>query len=206
MHANCQAHLDLLAHLPPEDQFYLFHTKQVFCFPPRSVVDKLLTLFFESIYPLMPTVSRSNLQSLCRDLYRHTPSSPLLLHAFLFVACQFADLSLLRPAGFTSTWEAKHYFYQRAKLLYCHDCEVDTLRTLQALIFMSYWWADYSEEKDMRYWAGCAVSLALTMGMHKPVPESIAMHPSQNALWRRIFWSIFVSRSLVGGHLVRALT
>lgn len=195
LHANCKAHLDLLAHLAPEDQFYLYEMKKVFYFPQRSVIDALVKVFFESVYPLMPIIDRSTVLCFCEDMYRHAPSSPLLLHSILFTSCQYADLSIVLEAGFQSLADAKCYFYQCAKVLYCHDCEPDSLLTVQALALLGFWWADYCEEKDMRFWVGCAVNMALGMGMHKPVPESMNMPRSQNVVWRRLFWSLYVSQS-----------
>jgi len=199
LHANCQAHLDLLAHLKPEDQYYLYHMKKVFYFPPRSVTDALITIFFESVYPLLPVVDRRSVLFHGEMMYHRRQSSPLLFHSILFAACQFANESLLHDAGFNSIPEAKVYFFQCAKMLYSHDCEPDHLSVVQSLIFLTYWWMDYVEEKDMRYWVSCAVNMALTMGMHKTVAKSIDMSPVREAVWRRIFWTLFVSGlALVG--------
>jgi hypothetical protein len=113
----------------------------------------------------------------------------------MFVACQGMDESQLHDAGFESVASAQVYFFRRAQLLYTFDCEPDHLLVLQSLIFLSYWWKDYTEEKDMRYWMGCAVKLAFFMGMHKTVPPSFEMSPHRRALWRRMFWALFVSDS-----------
>jgi hypothetical protein len=58
INAHCQAHLDLLAHIPPEDRYYLYNMKQVFQFPQRSVSRALMVTFFESVFPLLPIVDR----------------------------------------------------------------------------------------------------------------------------------------------------
>lgn len=197
INADCQGHLGLLAHLAAEDRYYLYNMKKVFQFPQRSVTCALVVTFFESVFPLFPIVDRCETAELFDKLYSHQQSSPLLFHSLLFIACQYVDEQVLHNAGFRTTSEAKIYFFQRAKLLYTHNCEPDHLVVLQSLIMLSYWWMDYTEEKDMRYWLSCAVNLALTMGMHRTVPKSLNMSPARTALWRRIFWSLFVRPSRI---------
>lgn len=191
--ASCDAHFDLLSHLPKEDQFYLYSIKKVLSFPQRSVAEKLLVIFFESCYPLMPVFDRNAVLHLYEAMYTNRRSSPLVFHAILFTACHFADPPLLLEAGFHSVLEAKVYFFRCAKVLYMHDCEPDHVSVVQALILMTFWWMDYTEEKDMRFWVSCAVNLALTMGMNKVGVNTIGMAPTEEAVWRRIFWTLFVS-------------
>jgi hypothetical protein len=193
--AECQAHLNLLGHLATEDQYYLYNMKGVFNFPQRSVSNRLVRLFFEFVYPLVPIFDRRETVQIYDDLYRHLESSPLLFHSILFSACQYADEQLLHDAGFASVVEAKTYFFQRAKILYSYDCESDHLLVVQSLLLLSFWWMDYTEEKDMRYWTTCAANLCLTMGMHKTLPESLTMSNSRRKLWRRMFWMTFVSQA-----------
>ncbi|KIX97745.1 uncharacterized protein Z520_06523 [Fonsecaea multimorphosa CBS 102226] len=191
LHASCDAHCNLLAHLPKEDQFYLYSIKKVFSFPQRSVTERLLVIFIESCYPLMPIFDRQTVLQLYEAMYMNRPSSPLLFHAILFTACHFADPPLLLEAGFNSVLEAKVYFFRRAKILYFHDCEQDHMFVVQALILMTFWWMEYTEEKDMRFWVGCAVNLALSMGMNKLGVKTIDLAPAQELVWRRTFWTLF---------------
>ena len=191
--ADCQAHLDLLGHLPPEDRHYLYNMKGVFNFPQRSVSDQLVRVFFEFIYPLFPIFDRRDTVMKYDRLYNQQESSPLLFHSLLFSACQYADDQLLSDAGFINVLEARTYFFQRAKMLYSCDYEPDHTVVVQSLILLSFWWMDYIEEKDIRYWISCAANLALSMGMHKTLPESLDMSNAHRRLWRRIFWTLYVS-------------
>lgn len=192
INADCDEHLALLSHLEPQDQYYLYKLSGVFRFPQRSVGRALMVSFFESLFPLLPMVDRYETAALFDMLYTYQQSSPLLIHAIFFSACQYADKTVLDRAGFSSILQAKTYFFHRAKLLYMHDCEPDHLKVLQSLILLSYWWMDYTEEKDMRYWLACAVNLSMTMGMHRTVSSSVDMPVQRRRLWRRIFWCLLV--------------
>jgi hypothetical protein len=193
--ADCQHHLDLLGHLPPEDRYYLFNMKKVFYFPQKSIGEALILTFFESVYPLLPIVDKNLVTDQFAMLYTGQQSSPLLFHALMFCACQYVDAQQLHNAGFGTITSAKSYFFEKARLLYQFNCEPEHTVVVQSLILMSYWWMDYTEEKDMRYWLSCAVNLALSMGMHKTVPKTLNMPTGRHRLWRRIFWTLFASIS-----------
>lgn len=193
IHANCPEHLDLLSRLPQEDRYYLYSMKKVFHFPQRSVAEALLATFCKAVYPVLPIVDKPELADMLDKMYTGRASSPLLFHALFFCACQYADEQILHDAGFSSSAEAKLYFFRRAQALYAHDCEEEHIVVLQSLIFLSFWWMNYTEEKDMRYWLSCAVNLAMTIGLHKTIPESLNLSARKHAVWRRIFWSLFVS-------------
>lgn len=206
-HADCQQHLDLLSHLPPEDRYYLFTVKKVFHYPQVAVGKALISTFFESVYPLLPIVDRSKTAGLADDLYKGEPSCPLLIHAIMFAACQHIDEEYLHQAGFSNITDAKSYFFRRAQLLYHFDCEPEHLAVVQSLILFSQWWMDYTEEKDMRYWLGCAANLAHSMGMHRTISSTLDIPQDQRKLWRRIFWTLLVSHSvnLLDNTLIYAL-
>jgi Fungal specific transcription factor domain len=197
INADCQAHLNLLSHLPVEDRYYLYNIKKVFRFPQKSVTTELVRVFFQVVCPLQPVMDRRVTTDLYLRLYTNQQSSPLLFHAMFFCASSYVDENTIQSAGFEDTAEAKLYFGSRARILYSYDCEPDHLFIVQALILLSFWWMDYTEEKDMRYWLSCAVNLATTMGMYKALPKTLTMSPIYHRLWRRVFWTLFVSGQTV---------
>jgi len=125
------------------------------------------------------------------DFVAGSVSSPLLHHAILFAACQYADMSVLEDAGFDSRRAAREYFHKRAALLYSMSCETNQLVLLQSLLLMSAWWTDHGEEKETRFWTTCACNLACSMGLHKAVAQDSILSTREKCLWRRIFWTLF---------------
>lgn len=203
--ADCQAHMDILRHLPEEDRHYLYMAKKVFRIPLPSIADKLIALFFRFVYPLYPIVDRQNTVESYEKLQNDQGSSPLLFHAIFFSACQYAPEHLLREAGFSNVAEAKSHFFQRAKLLHAFDCEPNQIHVIQSLMLLSSWWMDYAEEKETRYWLSSAVHLALTMGMHRTVSESVEMSQAHTILWRRIFWLLLVNPPCTTSYIIEIL-
>ena len=183
----------LFSHLSQEDTVYLCQMKNVLKFPPRTVTDQLMISFIKHFLPAYPVIDRNELQAWYDDFRSGVVKSPLLFHSIFFAASQHVDHSVLNRAGFNTRTEAKNYFHKRAALLYFMDCEKEQLTIIQSLVFICHWWADYSEEKETRYWVSCACNLVHSMGLHKKVPQSLNMSAQEKSLWRRIFWTIFVS-------------
>lgn len=183
-------------HLPPEDYLFLVQLKNILVYPCQRISDHLLTAFVRHFIPAFPIFDRGKLQSLFNEFARGNIKSPLLLHAILFAACQYADIGVLQEAGFDSRDAAKDYFHSRAVLLHAMNCEKEQFTLLQSLLCMSPWWTDYSEEKENRFWTTCAWNLAASMGLHKEVPAS-KMSFEERSLSRRIFWTIFVCQLLL---------
>ncbi|KAJ3536868.1 hypothetical protein NM208_g6541 [Fusarium decemcellulare] len=180
-------------HLPGEDVAYLCEVKNCLHFPSPDVVLSFFECFIRHFLPAFPVVDRTQLQNLYNELMADDQvSSPLLLHAILFDACQYAPPEALKLAGFSSRLHAKTYFHHRASLLYFFDCEKEQVVLLQALIFMSPWWTAYGQEKETRFWITCSINLAFSMGLHRTIPSQSQLSSNERSLWRRIFWTIFM--------------
>lgn len=182
-----------LDHLSSIDAFYLSRLKNVLYFPETSVARGFFFAFREHVLPSYPIVDKSELTAIYDDFCNGYFTSPILMHSIFFSASQFVPQDLLTQAGFSSPSEAKGYFFERATMLYALNCEHDQLRIIQALLFISTWWSDFSEEKGTKYWITCATNLALAMGLHKAVPNATRLSQQERSLWRRIFWTVYVS-------------
>jgi hypothetical protein len=152
--------------------------------------------FIDHILPEFPVINRKYLQQMYESFNNGTVISPLLFHSILSAASQYVDEAVLKTAGFESRSASKEYFYRRATLLYSMDCEREQLLALQSLLFLCPWWYDFGEEKDTRHWLYCACKLLHDMGMHKAVSKSSRLSTEERSIWRRIFWMVFVSKSL----------
>lgn len=180
------------SHLSKEDFFYLKTMKNVLMFPQQHVVKEFMISFIDHVLPEFPVVDRNRLGRLYTTFVGGVITSPLLFHSILYAASQYVGERFLREAGFESRQAAKEYFYKRTTLLYSFDCENEQLLIIPAVLFISPWLSDYSEEKDTRYWVSCACKLAQTMGMHAPVSKSSNISSQERSLWRRVFWVTFV--------------
>ncbi|KAL0265072.1 hypothetical protein SLS55_001030 [Diplodia seriata] len=109
----------------------------------------------------------------------------------LFISATYCDESAITAMGFSSRFEAKSSFYNRARLLFDADWEKDQLTVLQALFLMSFWRGGPSNIRDVRYWLGVSISLAQTFGLHRSTLLT-TRDLGVAALRRRIWWSIYV--------------
>lgn len=69
---------------------------------------------------------------------------------------------------------------------------------------MSFWWATPVDSKDTWHWLGIAISLALTIGMHRSTKDS-CMSLKDQRLWKRIWWSLFTEEKHAAAALGRPI-
>jgi hypothetical protein len=173
-----------------EDSALLSFLRHQGCFTLPSVHTcyQLFRTYFEYVHPHYPILDRADFAAHYTDL--KNPLSYLLLQSVLFMAAGHCDLSLLLDAGFDSRYHARKTFFQRAKTLYDNDHEPNKVTVVQAVFLISFWWSGPTDQKDTWHWLGIAISLALTLGMHRSTQHS-DMQPKDRCLWKKIWWSLF---------------
>ncbi|KAI9762300.1 MAG: hypothetical protein M4579_000448 [Chaenotheca gracillima] len=186
--------------LPPriagEDVIYLAN-KGALSIPDTELRDELLRSYVEFVHGYMPLLDlNSFLMIVDREDGSLGSVSLLLFQAVMFAATAFVDLRHLQNAGFESRREARKVFFQKARLLYDFDYEVDRVTLVQALLLMTYWYETPNDQKDTWHWMGVAISLSHTIGLHRN-PEKSNMDPKRQSLWKRIWWSCYMRDRLV---------
>ncbi|KAK4936071.1 hypothetical protein LTR10_022973 [Elasticomyces elasticus] len=149
---------------------------------------QLFRTYFEFVHPHYPILNRAEFASQYAN--PTTPPSYLLLQSVLFMAAGHCDLAVLHEAGFNSRYHARKTFFRRAKALYDNDHEPNKVTIVQAVFLMSFWWNGPMDQKDTWHWLGIAISLALTLGMHRSTQHS-DMKAKDRALWKKIWWTLF---------------
>ncbi|KKA20995.1 hypothetical protein T310_4975 [Rasamsonia emersonii CBS 393.64] len=114
----------------------------------------------------------------------------------MFAGTAFVDIKHLRAAGYPNRKAARKAFFQRARLLYDFDYEVDRISLVQALLLMTYWYETPDDQKDTWHWMGVSLSLAHTIGLHRD-PANSGMGPRKKRLWKRIWWSTYTRDRLI---------
>ncbi|KAL4960738.1 Zn(II)2Cys6 transcription factor [Aspergillus stella-maris] len=166
-------------------------------FPPRRTVDALLKAYFRWFHPCFPIVDRGAIYRA-----RSQPSSPddpsnagglglppLLLQAMLFIGVSLCDDRTFSEIEYPVRYRAKFLFYSRAKAIYEADAESNPIVKLQALFMLSFWRGGPSEERDVRFWLGVAISLAQKRGMH--MMSRFSHPPKEMRVWKRIWWALY---------------
>lgn len=131
-------------------------------FPSPAICDSLLQAYFDWLHPCFPILDRVTLQSSYQDGHL----SPLLLQSMLFIGVSLCSDVALSTTNLGDRYQAKEVFYQRAKDIYDSGWETDTITKLQSLFLLSFWRGSPTEERDVRFWLGAAISLAQKKGMH----------------------------------------
>jgi hypothetical protein len=83
-----------------------------------ALMPELLESFIQWVYPWSPVVSLDDLLNLLSsDNNKPEKFSLLLLQAIMFAGAGFADLSILKNAGFPSRKDARRHFFNRCKVI-----------------------------------------------------------------------------------------
>ena len=182
--------------LAPEDLVYL-EKKGALSIPATPLRDELLRNFVEFVHPCLPLL---NVHDLVATIDRNDGSRPvslLLFQAIMFSAMATVDIHFLKAAGYATRRDARREFFQRTRLLYDFDIEIDRISLIQSLLLMTYWYETPDDQKDSHHWMAIAVSLSHTIGLHRNSEKSSAMDGSRKKLWKRIWWSVYIRDRLV---------
>ncbi|KAL2427297.1 Cutinase transcription factor 1 beta [Exophiala dermatitidis] len=175
------------AGVQPED-IELLHRRGALNIPPTELRDQLLRNYVLFVYPFMPTI---DLHDFFGALDGHEGCSKISLMVFqavMFAGTAYVDPDLLQQAGYESRRAARSDMYQKVKLLYDFNWDVDRIALIQSLLLMNYWYVSENDPKDPWHWLGICISLATSIGMDQ-TDTFVRDDPRTRRLWRRIWWS-----------------
>ena len=186
--------------MPPniliEDLEFL-QRKGAFLIPETGFRNELLRCFVQYVYPFLPVL---DLQEFLNTVEKDDPSdtvSLLLFQAVVFAATAYIDMRYLLAQGYMTRKAARKAFFEKVKLLYDFDYEVDRVTVVQSVLLMTYWYESPDDPKDVWHWLGIAVSVARTIGLNCDTSNAPLMSPQQRRLWKRIWWSCYMRDRLI---------
>ncbi|TKA82911.1 hypothetical protein B0A55_01168 [Friedmanniomyces simplex] len=186
----------LPARFGPDDILYL-EKKGALTIPAVPLRDELLRCYAEFVHPYMPLL---NMHELVRTIDRSDGTytiSLLLFQAIMFAGIATVDMRYLKAAGYDTRRDARREYFQKTRLLYDFDIEVDRISLIQSLLLMTYWYETPDDQKDSHHWMGIAVSLSHTIGLHRNPAKSPSIDSAKQRLWKRMWWSTYMRDRLV---------
>lgn len=178
-----------------EDLEYL-QKKGAFIIPETGLRNELLRIYAQYVHPYLPLI---DLEDFLAAIEKNEPTntvSLLLFQSVMFTATAYIDLRFLVAQGYDTRRAARKAFFQRAKLLYDFDYEIDRVTVVQSVLLMTYWYENPDDPKDIWHWLGIAISLARTIGLNCN-PSNSHMDVKKQRLWKRIWWCCFTRDRLV---------
>lgn len=160
-----------------------------FTLPLPWICRELFRVYFKYVQPHYPILDRPDFARRYAD--QSNPPSYLLLQSVILMAVGHCEEHILKEMGFKSRYEARLIIFKRAKALYDADYESDKVTIIQSIFLMSFWWNSPMDQKDTWHWLGAAISLAITLGMHRSTRLS-DMNTRDQSLWKKIWWSLFI--------------
>ncbi|EGC48471.1 C6 transcription factor [Histoplasma capsulatum var. duboisii H88] len=185
----------LPAKFQSDDIAYL-EAKGALTIPSQGLRNELMKSYLQFVHPYMPFLE---LDEFLRTIARNDGSlrmSLLLFQASMFAGTAFISMKHLIEAGYESRKEARKAFFQRARLLYDFDYEVDRISLVQSLLLMTHWYEMPDDQKDTWHWMGVSLSLGHTIGLHRD-PSTSCMDSRRQKLWKRVWWSTYTRDRLI---------
>ncbi|KAJ3091795.1 hypothetical protein HK102_013386 [Quaeritorhiza haematococci] len=174
---------------------------------PPSVVDELIELYFDYIYPIMPMTHRKTF------LANLPNTSPLLLNAMFALAARYCtNPAIITPANGNALFSAGDPFYIRARELVDHFMDVPSLSTVEALLLLATYAAGSGRGSAAWMYSGMAIRMAqeLKLNVEPEFDESFAT-ANHNPTWlekeirRRLWWNCFVLDRYAGAAADRSM-
>ena len=186
--------------IPPrittEDLEFL-QRKGAFSIPETGFRNELLRCYVQYVYPFLPIIDLQEFLSTIEKNQSSDTMSLLLFQAVMFAATAYIDMRYLHAQGYMTRKAARKSFFEKVKLLYDFDYEVDRVIVVQAVLLMTYWYESPDDPKDVWHWLGIATSVARTIGLNCDTSNAPLMSPQQRRLWKRIWWSCYMRDRLI---------
>ncbi|KAJ8115998.1 hypothetical protein OPT61_g2489 [Boeremia exigua] len=174
------------ADIPPDDISYL-EAKEAFSAPPDAILNMLIAVFMEQVFPLYPIVNPH--EFLAQHEVRKLPW--ILVHSVCFMAATFCPLRILHQAGFDNRRQARSRFYGKAKALFDIGYERSKVVTLQVAILLSFWGGSPNHHCNFYTWISTGVTIAETIGCHRSM-TGLNIASQDRSLLKRVWWTLVV--------------
>ncbi|RMZ87217.1 hypothetical protein DV736_g5562, partial [Chaetothyriales sp. CBS 134916] len=172
--------------------------------PHTGLRNELLRCYVQYVHPYLPLLDlQDSIVAIERNDGRNRISM-LLFQAVMFAGTGFIDMGYLIAEGFDTRKAARRAFFQRVKLLYDFNYEVDRVTVVQAVLLMTYWYEAPDDPKDIWHWLGIAISLASTIGINNDNSRS-SLDLKTQKLWKRIWWCCYLRDRLISLGMRRPL-
>ncbi|KIW42594.1 uncharacterized protein PV06_06126 [Exophiala oligosperma] len=156
--------------------------------PNDDLRDQLLRCFVLYVYPYMPVVDLEELLGAIDGTNNSPKISLTLFQAVMFAGSAFVDLEQLQNAGYENRRAARAAYYQKVKMLYDFDWDVDRIALIQSLLLINYWYVSENDQKDPWHWCGVCISISISLGLNQRITY-YQRDLKTCRLWRRIWWT-----------------
>ncbi|KIM95812.1 hypothetical protein OIDMADRAFT_59589 [Oidiodendron maius Zn] len=192
------------AHMSYIDMSYLFDTGALYI-PTTPARNALLQAYLEFVHPCMPLIETHEFLQIIDDgTGENGELSLLLFQSVMFAGTAFVGIEVLRSMGYSNRMAARKAFFQKVRILYDFDYEIDRIAVAQSLLLMTFWYETPDDQKNTWHWLGIAISVAYTIGLHRN-PEKLNIELKKKKLRKRIWWSCFMRDRLVALGMMRPI-
>ncbi|KAJ5101212.1 hypothetical protein N7456_007264 [Penicillium angulare] len=181
------------------DLAYL-RAKGVFEYPERNISDALVAAYFERFHPLYSIVERSQFE---KD-YQERSLPWIILHAVCFIGATFCDDAVIHRSEFKSRSEQRHFYYEKAKVLFTVGYHSDKVVLLQSVLMLSFYGPHIQSYWNPGSWTGFGVTIAVSLGLHRAATYAHSHFGEKTRLLRRVWWVLVTREAYTSALLGRS--
>lgn len=160
--------------------------------PSPELVDRLIKVYFEKFHTFCPILGKTYFLASLDD----GTLSGTLLRSVLFVASLHCDSEVMHLMGYSTRWDASNTLYNKASAAFDADRESSRTHMILSSYLLHYWFGSPTAYRDCHWWLAAAIRSAQCTGYHRSTRNS-KMSPEERSRWKRVWWCLYVSASLV---------
>jgi hypothetical protein len=115
------------------------------------------------------------------------------------------DDTVIHRSGFNSKFEARQFYYEKAKVLFTVGYHSDKIVLLQAVLILSFYGPHIQNYWNPGSWTGFGVTIAVSLGLHRAATYAHSQFGEVTSLRRRVWWNLVIRDAYTSALLGRSL-
>ncbi|KEF59509.1 uncharacterized protein A1O9_04353 [Exophiala aquamarina CBS 119918] len=180
-----------------QDDLGFLHYKGALSLPSSVLQDRLLEKYVLYVHPFLPLLDLEDFYQPIHDGGKSSVKIPLILfQAVMFCAVPFVDLELLQGEGFDDREKAREKYFEKVRLLFDFNLELDPMTLIRTLVLMTYWYDNPEDIKGRWHWSRIALSYAYEIGLDRN-SELTRFTLKQQKAKKRLWWCCYLRDRMI---------
>ncbi|KIW40593.1 uncharacterized protein PV06_07776 [Exophiala oligosperma] len=179
-----------------QDDLDFLHHKGALSVPNSALQGQLLEKYVLHVHPFLPLLDLEDFYQAIYDDGESFQIPVILFQAVMFCAVPYVDMELLRVEGLDGREEAREKYFEKVRLLFDFNIELDPMTLIRALVLMTCWYDNPEDIKGRWHWIRIALSYAYEIGLDRS-SEVTRSVPKQQKAKKRLWWCCYMRDRMI---------
>ncbi|KAK5051381.1 hypothetical protein LTR84_003033 [Exophiala bonariae] len=170
--------------------------KGAFRIPDEELRDQLLVKYVLYVHPFLPLLDLEEFFAAIGGKQNSRKIGLLLFQAVLFTAVPFVDLYLLQTEGYESREEARRKCFEKVRLLFDFNLELNQITLIQSVLLMTLWYEMPEDIKGRSHWLKIALSYAHEIGLNR-YSQLAGLSAKEQQARKRLWWCCYTRDRII---------